>query len=123
VRALTPFVGRGEELGMLARRWDRARAGKGQLTLVVGEPGLGKSRLIEEWTQGARSLELRATTDLARMWAERGERRGAHELLAPVYGRFTEGFETLDLREAKRSISPKLLDKIDFEGKRGAPAD
>jgi predicted ATPase len=55
-------------------------------------------------THGARSLELRATTDLARMWAERGERRDAHELLAPVYGRFTEGFETLDLKEAKRLL-------------------
>ena len=48
-RALTPFVGREEELGLLARRWDRARAGEGQLALIVGEPGLGKSRLIEEF--------------------------------------------------------------------------
>jgi class 3 adenylate cyclase/tetratricopeptide (TPR) repeat protein len=48
-RTLTPFVGREEELGMLARRWDRARAGEGQLVLIVGEPGLGKSRLIEEF--------------------------------------------------------------------------
>ena len=48
-RTLTPFVGREEELGLLARRWERARAGEGQLVLVVGEPGLGKSRLIEEF--------------------------------------------------------------------------
>ena len=48
-RALTPFVGRDEELGILMRRWDRARAGEGQLVLIVGEPGLGKSRLIEEF--------------------------------------------------------------------------
>jgi class 3 adenylate cyclase len=48
-RALTPFVGREEELGVLARRWERARAGEGQLVLIVGEPGLGKSRLIEEF--------------------------------------------------------------------------
>src|SRR6516225_5513284 len=48
-RALTAFVGREEELGLLARRWERARAGDGQLALVVGEPGLGKSRLIEEF--------------------------------------------------------------------------
>ena len=48
-RALTPFVGREEELGLLARRWERARAGEGQLALIVGEPGLGKSRLIEEF--------------------------------------------------------------------------
>ena len=48
-RALTPFVGREEELALLARRWERARAGDGQLALVVGEPGLGKSRLVEEF--------------------------------------------------------------------------
>ena len=48
-RTLTPFVGREEELVLLARRWERARVGEGQLVLVVGEPGLGKSRLIEEF--------------------------------------------------------------------------
>ena len=48
-RALTPFVGREEELSLLTRRWERARAGEGQLVLIVGEPGLGKSRLIEEF--------------------------------------------------------------------------
>ncbi len=48
-RALTPFVGREEELAMIARRWERALAGEGQLALIVGEPGLGKSRLIEEF--------------------------------------------------------------------------
>src|ERR1700722_19417138 len=48
-RALTPFVGREEELGLLARRWERTRAGDGQLVLIVGEPGLGKSRLLEEF--------------------------------------------------------------------------
>jgi class 3 adenylate cyclase len=48
-RSLTPFVGRDEELGILMRRWDRARVGEGQLVLIVGEPGLGKSRLIEEF--------------------------------------------------------------------------
>ena len=42
-RTLTPFVGREEELGLLTRRWVRACAGEGQLVLVVGEPGLGKS--------------------------------------------------------------------------------
>jgi class 3 adenylate cyclase len=48
-RALTPLVGRGEELDILARRWERARRGEGQLALITGEPGLGKSRLIEEF--------------------------------------------------------------------------
>jgi transcriptional regulator with AAA-type ATPase domain len=48
-RNLTPLVGRDEETTMLMRRWERARQGDGQLLLIVGEPGLGKSRLIEEF--------------------------------------------------------------------------
>ena len=48
-RNLTPLVGRDEEIAMLTRRWERARQGDGQLVLIVGEPGLGKSRLIEEF--------------------------------------------------------------------------
>jgi class 3 adenylate cyclase len=48
-RVLTPLVGREEELDLLARRWQRERRGEGQLVLIVGEPGLGKSRLIEEF--------------------------------------------------------------------------
>jgi class 3 adenylate cyclase/predicted ATPase len=48
-RTLTPLVGREEELDHLARRWERALKGDGQLALVVGEPGIGKSRLIEEF--------------------------------------------------------------------------
>ena len=48
-RNLTPLVGRDDETAMLMRRWDRARQGDGQLVLIVGEPGLGKSRLIEEF--------------------------------------------------------------------------
>jgi class 3 adenylate cyclase len=48
-RALTLLVGREEELDLLARRWERARKGEGQLALIVGEPGLGKSRLIGEF--------------------------------------------------------------------------
>ena len=51
--------------------------------------------------QEARSLELRAACDLARLWAKRGDRTRAAELLAPVYGWFTEGFDTADLKEAK----------------------
>src|SRR5271154_3828221 len=47
-RALTPLVGREEELTMLLRRWERARGGEGQFLQIVAEPGLGKSRLIEE---------------------------------------------------------------------------
>ena len=48
-RTMTPFVGRDDELGLLVRRWERARKGEGQLALVVGEPGIGKSRLLEEF--------------------------------------------------------------------------
>lgn len=48
-RHLTPLVGREEEIAMLMRRWERARRGDGQLVMIVGEPGLGKSRLIEEF--------------------------------------------------------------------------
>jgi len=48
-RHLTPLVGRDEEMAMLMRRWERARQGDGQLVTIVGEPGLGKSRLIEEF--------------------------------------------------------------------------
>ena len=48
-RHLTPLVGREEEIAMLIRRWERAPRGDGQLVLIVGEPGLGKSRLIEEF--------------------------------------------------------------------------
>ena len=48
-RHLTPLVGREEEIAMLIRRWERARQGDGQLVMIVGEPGLGKSRLLEEF--------------------------------------------------------------------------
>ncbi len=48
-RNLTPLIGRDDEMTMLLRRWHRARAGDGQLLMIVGEPGLGKSRLIEEF--------------------------------------------------------------------------
>jgi predicted ATPase len=48
-RHLTPLVGRDEEIGTLMRRWERTRQGEGQLVLIVGEPGIGKSRLIEEF--------------------------------------------------------------------------
>jgi class 3 adenylate cyclase/predicted ATPase len=48
-RSQTPLVGREEELTMLARRWERAKSGDGQFLQIVGEPGLGKSRLVEEF--------------------------------------------------------------------------
>ncbi len=51
--------------------------------------------------QGAKSWELRAATTLARMWRDQGKVSEARELLAPVYGWFTEGFDTRDLKDAK----------------------
>jgi predicted ATPase len=51
--------------------------------------------------QEAKSLELRAATSLARLWQQQGKRQEAHDLLAPVYGWFTEGFDTADLQDAK----------------------
>lgn len=48
-RSLTPFVGREDDLHLLLSRWERAREGQGQLVLVMGEPGIGKSRLVEEF--------------------------------------------------------------------------
>ena len=51
--------------------------------------------------------ELRAATSLARLWRDQGKRDEARELLAPVYGWFTEGFNTRDLKEAKA-----LLDEL-----------
>jgi predicted ATPase len=51
--------------------------------------------------QQAKSWELRAATSLARLWAEQGKRTEAYDLLAPVYGWFTEGFDTADLKDAR----------------------
>jgi class 3 adenylate cyclase/predicted ATPase len=55
--------------------------------------------------QSARLWELRAATSLARLWAEQGERQKAEDLLAPVYGRFTEGFDTQDLGAARTLLN------------------
>ena len=51
--------------------------------------------------QQAKSLELRAAMSLSRLWQQQGKRVAACELLAPIYGWFTEGFDTADLQEAK----------------------
>jgi predicted ATPase len=58
-------------------------------------------------SQEAKSLELRAAISLARLWADQGKRAEAHDLLAPVYGWFTEGFDTGDLEDARA-----LLDEL-----------
>ena len=51
--------------------------------------------------QQAKSWELRAAMSLSRLWQQQGKRAEAYELLAPIYGWFTEGFDTADLQEAK----------------------
>jgi TOMM system kinase/cyclase fusion protein len=58
-------------------------------------------------SQQAKSLELRAVTSLSKLWQQQGKRQEAHDLLAPVYGWFTEGFDTADLKDAKG-----LLDEL-----------
>ena len=51
--------------------------------------------------QQAKSWELRAAISLSRLWQQQGKRAEAYTLLAPIYGWFTEGFDTADLQEAK----------------------
>jgi len=58
--------------------------------------------------QQAKSYELRAAMSLSRLWQQQGKRAAGHELLAPVYSWFTEGFDTADLQEAKA-----LLEKLE----------
>jgi predicted ATPase len=63
---LTPLVGREEELGLLRARWERVRAGHGQVVLLSGEPGIGKSRLVQALkeqvlTEGATRVEFRCS--------------------------------------------------------------
>ena len=79
----------------------------GAIVLVGTEPNAVKaeayfaSALEIARTQKAKSWELRAAMSMARLWRDQGKREQARDLLAPVYGWFTAGFDTLDLREAK----------------------
>jgi class 3 adenylate cyclase/predicted ATPase len=79
----------------------------GEIALLSPEPDAAKTQgyferaLAVARAQQAKSLELRAAMSLARLWRDQGKREEARALLAPVYGRFTEGFDTLDLKEAK----------------------
>jgi AAA ATPase domain len=216
---ITALIGRDEELELLLRRWARAKTGEGQMVLISGEAGIGKSRLTaavleslaaephtrlryfcspehtdsplypiisqmeraaglaydddpqakldkldamlaHAWRcigealmaieatkersceaevnriageialmspkpdapkaeayfdralaiarrQQAKSWELRAAMSMVRLWRDQGKRQQARDLLAPVYGWFTEGFDTLDLKQAKA-----LLDEL-----------
>jgi class 3 adenylate cyclase/predicted ATPase len=79
----------------------------GAIVLLGTEPDAGKaeayfaSALEVARKQKAKSWELRAAMSMARLWRDQGKREQARDLLAPVYGWFTAGFDTLDLREAK----------------------
>ena len=91
---------------------ERVRAGPDQRAGAAGpESGRGgtvlRSGLGIAREQGARSWELRAATALAGLWGDQGKRTEGHALLAPIYGGFTEGFDTVDLKEAKM-----LLDQL-----------
>jgi predicted ATPase len=84
---------------------------RGALLAAAGEEAVAVAwlqRAIDAaQSQRAKSLELRATTSLARLWRDQGERQKARDLLAPVYGWFTEGLDTPDLVEARA-----LLDEV-----------
>jgi predicted ATPase len=77
---------------------------KGQLLLRQGHPDaedLYRKALSVARAQEAKLWELRAAASLAQLWRDQGRRAAAHDLLAPVYGWFTEGFDTKDLKDAK----------------------
>jgi predicted ATPase len=83
----------------------------GEIALLSQHPDAAKAEgdferaLAVARTQQAKSWELRAAMSLARVWRDQGKVQQARELLAPVYGWFTEGFDTLDLREAKALLN------------------
>jgi predicted ATPase len=85
----------------------------GEIALLPPEPNAAKAQTYFERAlavarqQQAKSWELRAAMSMARLWRDQGKRDEARELLAPVYGWFTEGFDTRDLKEAKA-----LLDEL-----------
>jgi predicted ATPase len=85
----------------------------GEIALLSPEADTAKAEAYFERAlavarqQQAKSWELRAAMSMARLWRDQGKRDEARELLAPIYGWFTEGFDTLDLREAKA-----LLDEL-----------
>src|ERR1700692_3849767 len=85
----------------------------GEIALLLPEPDAAKAEghferaLSVARQQQAKSWELRAAMSLARLWRDQEKPQQARELLAPIYGWFTEGFDTLDLKEAKA-----LLDEL-----------
>jgi predicted ATPase len=96
-------------------RWCEAEVHRvaGEIALKSPSPDAAKAeayfqRALEvARAQQAKSWELRAAMSMARLWRDQGKREAARDLLAPIYGWFTEGFNTLDLKEAKA-----LLDEL-----------
>jgi predicted ATPase len=84
---------------------------QGELLLSVHDHGAAQASFRKAINvarhQSAKTWELRAAMSMARLWRDQGKRDEARDLLAPVYGWFTEGFDTLDLKEAKA-----LLDEL-----------
>ncbi|MGC2078216.1 MAG: hypothetical protein WA728_19715 [Xanthobacteraceae bacterium] len=79
----------------------------GEIALLSPDPDATKAEayfdraLMVARQQQAKSWELRAAMSMARLWRDQGKPQQARELLAPIYGWFTEGFDTHDLKEAK----------------------
>jgi predicted ATPase len=90
-------------------RWSEAEINRvaGEIALMSPEPDAAKAQTCFERALAvarkdqAKSWELRAAMSMARLWRDQGKRDEARDLLAPVYGWFTEGFDTLDLKDAK----------------------
>ena len=78
---------------------------RGDLLNVTGDPSAAERNYHQALevakSQSAKLFELRASTGLARLWRDQGKRSEARDVLAPIYGWFTEGFDTPDLKEAK----------------------
>ena len=83
----------------------------GEIALMSPEPDAAKAEayfkraLAIGRAQHTMSLELRAAMSMARLWRDQGKLQQAHDILAPAYGWFTEGFDTLDLKDAKTLLN------------------
>jgi class 3 adenylate cyclase/predicted ATPase len=100
-------------VGTTKEKWCEADIHRtaGEIALMLPEQDAAKAEAHFEWAlaiareQKAKFWELRAAMSMARLWRGQGQRLQAHDLLAPVYGWFTEGFDTLDLKEAKALLA------------------
>ena len=94
-------------------RWYEAEVNRvaGEIALLLPEPDVAKAQAYFERAleiarkQQAKSWELRAAMSMARLWRDQGRRAQARDLLAPVHGWFTQGFDTLDLKQAEAFLA------------------